>query len=664
MEKKISYLNRSFYDYRNSLLEYSKQYYPELEGEFNDASVGAWLLDVVANIGDNLSYHIDRVYQETNIDSAQERASIYALARNNGVKIPGPKASMAEVLFSCEIPVTNTNASRSEMRSPDWSYAPLIKRGTKVSAGNQVFELLYDVDFKEQFNEEGISNLTIVPKRNSNGFITKYVLTKTGIVSAGETKLYTKVITSSDITPFMSFIIPDSNVMSVESIIFKDGTKYFKNPPMSEYFIQQERTDTTNECNESVTIWRFFEVDYLAQQYRWGDYHIDGVPEVYERATGEDVNEYSIRKGAWIPLRQKFITEFTDNGYLKVIFGAGNEYNDTSAKETNIQDYAHLISHTINNDGLGVLPKANTTMFVMYRKGGGEYSNVAADTIVNIEHLLADFRGENTTTANNVKRSLSVTNTTPSVSGRNMLSTEEIKNYIKFNNGAQERCVTVKDYYDRISKMPARYGCPFRYGVTEENNKIMIYVLGLDSEGHLTHVLPEVLRENMQNYLSEYRMINDYIEIKSGRIINLQFEVDVYVDKNYNTSDVVTNIINTIQKYMDKNKLQMGDDIFVGDIEKEISKIDGVLNLIELRVYNIFGTVGDNVYSSTKTTQEIMSAAEYCNNPEEYENIEGITDYRTCIKLSASDKMLYTENDTMFEIRYPKNDIICRVKQR
>lgn len=667
MEKRISYLNRSFHDYRNSLLDFSKQYYPELEDEFNDASVGAWLLDVVANIGDNLSYHIDRVYQETNIESAQERASIYALARNNGIKIPGPKASMAEVLFSCEVPVNNGNGSSSELKNPDWSYAPLIKRGTKVSAGNQVFELMHDVDFQEQFNEEGVSNLTIVPKRNSNGFINKYVLTKTGIVSAGETKLYTKVITSSDITPFMSFIIPDTNVMGVESIIFKDGTKYFKNPPMSEYFTLREiNDDEKSECDENkrVRTWRFFEVDYLAQQYRWGDYHVDGIPEIRQREEGEDSAEYSIVKGAWIPLKQKFITEYTDNGFLKVTFGAGNEYNEPDTEEKGIDDYKHLITHTINNGGLGVLPKANTTMFVMYRKGGGDYSNVAVDTIVNIEHLLADFRGENATTSNNVKRSLTVTNTTPSVSGRNMMTIEEIKHYIKYNNGAQERCVTVKDYHDRLSKLPARYGCPFRYGVTEENNKIMIYVLGLDSKGNLTDVLPEVLRENIQNYLSEYKMINDYVEIKSGRIINLQFEVDVYVDKNYNTSDVLTNVINCIQTYMDKNKLQMGDDIFVGDIEKEISKIDGVLNLIDLRVYNIFGKVGTNTYSSTKTTQQLMSLEECYPNPEESESMDGFTENRNCIKLSASDKMLYTENDTMFEIRYPKSDIICRVKKR
>ena len=150
MEKKISYLNRNFHDYRDSLLGFTKQYYPELEEEFNDASIGSWLLDVVANIGDNLSYHIDRVYQETNIDSAQEKSSVYALARNNGFKIPGPKASMAEVEFSCELPVSGTNNGASGMIAPDWSYAPCLKRGTKVSAGNQVFELLYDVDFNEQ----------------------------------------------------------------------------------------------------------------------------------------------------------------------------------------------------------------------------------------------------------------------------------------------------------------------------------------------------------------------------------------------------------------------------------------------------------------------------------------------------------------------------------
>jgi hypothetical protein len=180
MEKGISYLNRTFNDYKNSLKNYTKQYYPELEKELNDASIGSWLIDIVANVGDNLSYHIDRVFQETNINSANEKNSVYALARNNNVKIPGPKAAMTEVKFSCEIPVSYN--SQEGAKNPNWDYAPVIKRGTKVTAGNQIFELMEDIDFQQQFNENGISNRLIIPQKNSNNEIIKYVISKTGIL--------------------------------------------------------------------------------------------------------------------------------------------------------------------------------------------------------------------------------------------------------------------------------------------------------------------------------------------------------------------------------------------------------------------------------------------------------------------------------------------------
>ena len=662
MEKNISYLNRTFDDYRESLIEFTKQYYPELIDEFNDASVGAWLLDVVANIGDNLSYYIDRNFQETNIDSASERSSVYALARNNGVKIPGPKASMAEVKFTCELPVDNSKQGSSESKSPAWEYAPVIKKGTKVSSGSQTFELMYDVDFQEQFNENGVSNRTIVPKRNSNGFITKYVISKTGLVSAGETKIYSKVIRNNDIVPFMSFIIPDTDVMNVESIIFKDGDSFNGTPTMDEFMYPSEHNKGKDDCNiNDVRLWRFFEVDYLAQQYRWGDLVEDGVITGYYGENGSGKQEYYITKGAWIPLRQKFITEFTDKGYLKVIFGSGNNVipSHVEKNENNEKAYGqYLISHAINNDGLGILPKGNTTMYIMYRRGGGSTSNVAEGSITNISYRNVLLRGSDSSISTDVNRSLSVTNTAPSVSGKDMLSISEIKNYIKYNNGAQNRCVTVKDYHSRILQMPPKYGCPFRIGVSEENNKIMVYMLGLDSNGFLTDVLPDILCENLQNYLSEYRMINDFVEMKSGRIVNLQFEVDLFVDKNYDTSNVVSNVINTIKDYMDINNRQMGDDIFVGDIEKMISKVDGVQNLIELRVYNIF----DGDYSKTKTMQQVKSYETCCMNDEAGDSGEETN--RLCIDLKASDKMLYSENDTMLEVKFYERDIICRVKSR
>jgi hypothetical protein len=237
--------------------------------------------------------------------------------------------------------------------------------------------------------------------------------------------------------------------------------------------------------------------------------------------------------------------------------------------------------------------------------------------------------------------------------GRDMLSGEELRNYIKYNKGAQDRCVTLNDYRSRILEMPQQYGTPYRVGVTEENNKIMVYLLGLDMNGTLTTEVPTAFIKNLEAYLSEYRMINDFIEMKAGKIINLSFEIDCYIKKSYNNADVVTNIINTVKNYMDIDKHQMGDDIFLGDLEKEISMIDGVINLIDLRVYNEFG----NGYSPTQTTQRTKDET-LCYGASNGE----LSLDRSEIDLDASDHILYTENDTMLEIKYPEQNIRVRIK--
>ena len=142
-------------------------------------------------------------------------------------------------------------------------------------------------------------------------------------------------------------------------------------------------------------------------------------------------------------------------------------------------------------------------------------------------------------------------------------------------------------------------------------------------------------------------MINDFVEIKPGRIIILAFEVDVHVDKNYNMSDVVSLIISKVQEYFDINKRNMGDDLYVGDLKKEISKLDGVANLIDVRIYNETGAG----YSSSPTNQELYYASD-CNRVE-----EGGVPGRQRIDLDASDGIIYSDGDTMLEIKYPEKDI-------
>ena len=673
-ENKLSYLNRNFDDYRQSIIDITRQYYPDVFENLNDASVGAWLIDILSDIGDNLNYHIDRNVQETYLDSSKEFTSIQNIARTNGLRIPYKKAALVEIELSCRLPLSQQGSESEGDMMADETYCPYVKRGTLFSNGTTTFELVHNIDFKEQFNEDGLSDRQIVPNRDSNGTIISYTYKKLAIASASQTRVMKKIVSSNEITPFMEVMINDSNVLGVDSIIVKDGTNINTDPQFNEFFIDEE----TYKDNSGKLVDRFFEVDNLIDQYRFGYVIEDGEngkynPEWSEEEVAEIKDEQGavidtvvlrkIAKGKWKRLKNKFITEYTDDWKLKVIFGAGirNEYGDIPQDAKKFTQYQ--MSRMLANDYMGVLPKSESTMYILYRIGGGEISNIAAGTLTNIISLNIEIEGNPEDSLcsekiRDVRKSMTVTNTTPSYGGKNEPTTEEIRYMIKYNVSSQNRCVTLKDYISRISKIPAKFGCPFRHNAIEENNKIVIYTLGLDYEGHLTNFLSETVANNIKNYLSQYRMINDFVEIKSGKIINLAFRLTVYLDKSYDKSEVTKRIIDLVYDYMDIRKHLMGDDIFVGDLEKEISKLDGVINLVKMRIFN---KVGEG-YSTDRSTQQLVNVSD-CDF-EELDAYDRQIQNQNEINLEKSDYMLFSEADSMFEIKYKNRDIEVIVKTR
>lgn len=668
-ENKISYLNRNYDEYKSSLIELTKNYYPDVFNSLNDASVGEWFIELLSDIGDSLQFHIDRVVQETTVDSANQTNSLLNIARTNGLRIPGRKCAICEVEISFILPLCDDNQSSKA----DENYAPILKRGCLFSTGSVTFELMENVDFADQFNEDGRSNRQIIPVRDSNGTITSYKYKKLAICSASRSKIYKKVITSSDIKPFMEILLQDDNIVDVESIIIKDGTTLNTDPAISEFFYDDE------DCRDSsgeIKYHRFFEVDSLIDQQRFGqtiqktdDGKYNPVWETVSLTSLETnsegkpitIDECKIAKGEWKPLKRKFITEFNDNWALKVIFGAGieNVYGNIPTDAENFTKY--MMSRMEANDYLGILPEADKTLYILYRVGGGEISNIAKDTLTNIVYSNMTIKGDcdrtdNATRLRDVRNSMAVTNTTPSYGGKDEPTDDEIKYLIKYNNSAQNRCVTVHDYYNQLNKMPAKYGSPFRIGVIEENNRVSIYTLGLDFDGKLTRLLSETVAENMKEYLKKYKMITDYVEIKSGKIINIGFEITLYVDKDYDKAEVAKRLIDTTYDYMDIRSHVMGEDIYLGDLQKELSKLDGVTNIVKMSCFNPHGAD----YSDTPISQEYIDFGSCCNSyNDEYANTQ---DYY--IDLDASDYILYGEPNAMFEIKYKEKDIRVIVKSR
>lgn len=670
-QKKINYLSRTFDDYKSELINFSNQYYPELSDSYNDSSVGSWFIDLVAAVGDNLSYHIDRAYQETSINSATLKNTVLNIARTNGLKVPGPKSSICEIELSCVLP-TNDDGS-----SPAWEYAPVLKRSTVVSAGNLNFQLNEDVDFGEQFNSDGYSNRTYAPARDNNGFITGYTVAKTTLAVNGSTRMFKKVILKQDLAPFMEVVLPERNVMNIESIIFKETSNFQKDPEVSEFYIDAERYKMTKEAADT---YRFFEVNSLADQYRFGtEINIDSGgtltdyfnPEIYddytETVSGETTSTRTTRyyRGKWKPITQKFITEYTDNGYIKIIFGSGVHYDTLPEAKSKFSE--RLMCNLINNDMLGVLPKEGWTMFVLYRVGGGISSNIGVGAINALSLTVAEFKKQITNDNDDapakkgkVLNSFKVTNISPAVAGKDSPTAEEIKYLTKYNNSSQERCVTVKDYKQRLMMMPPKYGAPFRAAVIEDNNKIAMSMLGVTANGRLSKDLPETLVDNIIEYMSHYRTVSDYIEGKSGKIYNVGFSVELFVSKTYDTPTVLTNVIEAIKDYMSINKHDMGENIFLGDLEKDITLVDGVVSIINFEVYSIY----NGSYSSDKCPYPEKGV----NNGAVCTPIENST-FKTDssadsfnIDLDAIDHVLYSDYNSMFEIMNPDNDIQVKVK--
>lgn len=658
-DKKISYLSRDFSSVRKELEKFSKQYYPELSDDWNDSSVGSWLMDLAASVGDDLAYHTDRMYQESTLDSANMRSSVLSQARSNGLKIPGRKASSCEVEISCVLPTDSTDIS-----VPNWNYAPIVQSTSIISAGDSNFQLTEDINFAEQFNKNGYSNRKVVPSRNSNGNITGYTVSKSAIAVNGTTKVYKKVMYPNDIEPFMEIVLPEENILNIESIIFKESSDITTTPSIYEYYIDSEQYRISSE--DAMT-YRFFECDSLADQYRFGDSVNYGtsniISSIYEPSLYDDytsngaVTRYY--RGKWKPLRQKFITEYTDNGYMKVIFGASNGYPQLPSSGTTYGDY--VASNIINNDMLGVLPKEGWTMFILYRVGGGVSSNLGIGALNKFTLANVDW-GANTNNTNGsirgkVLTSLTVTNISSALAGKDSPSTSEIKYLMKYNTSSQNRAVTVTDYRAKLMEMPPKYGAPFRCSVIEENNKVEMDFLGLDSNGNLTSYLPQTLVENSIEYLSNFKQINDYIEIKSGKIYNIGVMGEMFIDKNYNQANVVTSVINKIKEYFSVNNHEMGDDIFVGDLEKEIMLLDGVIGIIRMKIYKIYNDgYSSDVCPLPETSEESVCGSE----PSEGFSLKGARE----IDLDATDYVLYGDYNSMYEIKSPSSDIQIKIKTR
>ena len=168
-----------------------------------------------------------------------------------------------------------------------------------------------------------------------------------------------------------------------------------------------------------------------------------------------------------------------------------------------------------------------------------------------------------------------------------------------------------------------------------------MYVLGYDGKKKLTNV-NQAVKENLQTYLGQYRMVTDAINIKNAYVINVGVKFSIMTRPNFNKNEVLLRAIETVKTFFDIDRWQVNQPIVLSDLVYQLSLVDGVATIVP--------PVEDNKQSlPIVITNKYKTANGYSGN---------LYDIDTATK----NGIIYPSLDpSIFELKYPGIDIEGRV---
>jgi hypothetical protein len=586
----VKYTSRDFESIKQDLVDYAKRYYPDGYRDFSAASFGSLVLDTVAYTGDILSYYLDYHVNESFLDTSLEFDNIRKHARAMGYKFAGTPSSFGVVSLFIICPA-NTDGT-----SPDLDYLPILKAGASFSTSNGGnFILSEDVDFSH------ISTDIVAARFDpTTGATTHFAVRAFGQVQSGVLNIATVDLMNSAFKRFKKIRVGASNVSQIISVYDSEGNRYYEVEHLSQEVVF---VDTTNQ--NAAT---------------------DGVRSI--------LKPYATAR--------RFTVEQDDTGtYLQ--FGFGSEDHDDGgitdpsrvALKMQGKDYINSKSfdpaQLISTNKLGISP-SNTELSIVYRSNSPESTNVAANSITNVGSKLFVFNDVTTLSTTErilVEDSLEVNNDNPITSINVDISTEELKERAKGRYAAQNRAVTKQDYESLVYTMPPQYGAVTRANIINDpsstNRKLSLYVISQDNNGILQKT-NSVTKNNIKNWLNQYKSLNDQIEIYDPKVVNFRIEFTVMTDKRFSQDTVLRECFDEVSNlYLDK--MYIGEPLYITRIYEILNRVDGV---VDVRKVNIINKTG-GAYSNVSLDMDKI--------------------------LSKDGTFFHTPDNTILELRFPDEDI-------
>ena len=240
-------------------------------------------------------------------------------------------------------------------------------------------------------------------------------------------------------------------------------------------------------------------------------------------------------------------------------------------------------------------------MTITYRSNDSIGSSVASNSIISLNDYEL-FYDPNITLdedqKNIVNNSLEITNEEPISSVNTSITIEELKERAIAQYAAQNRAVSKQDYESLVYNMPPKFGAIKRANIVNDpsstNRRIALYVIAENSDGNLA-VVNSVVKNNLKNWLTSYKMLNDVIDIMDAKIVNFSVEFVAQIDNRFDSDSVLSQCIENLKEYFSEVSY-VGEPIYITRIYKRLNDINGVIDVKDVILEN----KADSSYSSTK----------------------------------------------------------------
>ena len=579
---------------------------------------------------------------------AEERRNLVLMSKMFGYKVKPIVPSHVELTFTSEVDAVDEDRSKVDYRN-----AGTFGTGIKVNSNANtaiVFETLEEVDFKIS---SSIDTEVIAATESDTGLVTSYTLSRTVKAISGETT--TREFTIGSPEKFRRITLPETNIIDIISCKDSNGNDWYEvdflaqdKVPIPRHYSSDGRDNAYYNLDgtpytSDVAVPYSLEYVKTSKRFTRETNTDDTTSLVFGNGilrNGTTIDEGFLdleQLGIIVPGQKNDLNESINpllgddystlgetpsNTVLTITYriGGGVESNSSSGEVSQIDgDSVTRLGGTSNLlTAVNILPAVGgsdaETLSEIREKTKAFFSTQnRAVTKEDYEARILNLQSRFGSIAKvYVSRLNAIQGQEDIIEDVSAWITKSIEAFVNIESAinspppestAEEQLSAISNILNQFAAENTAPDFEQFEGLIKPNT-ILVYILAYDQFKNLignpngpvignNDFIPKILKDNIKNYLENFRLLTDDVHISDGYIINFGVFFDVVSHQYANKADVKIKCIDLIRNYFKVNKMQFSQPISISQLEYELMGVEGV------RAVNYVTITQDHDYNIT-----------------------------------------------------------------